>query len=63
MLGLTACASWKKNLYNGKGDQVATQPTMLVPQNLNASQMREYYPIPDVVHQRQASVSLAPPDK
>ena len=61
-LDITACASWKQQAYTGRGAQVGTISPTRMPQDLNSTQMREYYPIPDVVHERQSNtISLNPP--
>ena len=61
-LSITACASWKEQAYTGHGSQVGSIPATRMPQDLDSSQMRQYYPIPEVVHERQNNtISLNPP--
>ena len=52
-LGITACTSWKEDAYTGHGAQVQSIPTLSMPQDVNSAPRRQYYPIPDVVHERQ----------
>lgn len=62
-LSLAACASWKKDAYTGQGEQVENFAPVAVPHDLGTAQMREYYPIPDVVYEKQGqTISLNPPD-
>jgi uncharacterized lipoprotein len=63
-LGITACASWREQAYTGQGEQVESIPELRMPQDVSNTQIREYYPIPDVVHERQnntISITLPSP--